>query len=762
MIEKFISIKNIGRFRNCTARDDVTFRKLNLIFAENGQGKTTLCAILRSLQNGQHEFVTERKTLGTNDPASVQIRLKGNTATFSNNTWSYTHTNITIFDSVFIHDNVYSGDYVDHDHKKNLYRVIVGSQGVELAKQVDELNSRIREISSDIQRKKDTVSNTIPDGVGIEDYLNWELIDDVENKIQKKVTEISKRQKVIKRAAEIQSKGLLTKIQFPSLPSDFESILAKELTDVVTNAETRVRQQITDHQMGDQGESWLSQGLEYVHNDNCPFCGQNIKVSDLVEAYRSHFSTVYKELKQEVAQLSQRITDTIGEMSLSDVQSTISGNQTLEEFWKQFVEIFIPDIAFEDIRQKYSKLRVIVLSLAREKQGKPVEPVVPGSEFKSALNEIYAIQDNVTTYNEAIDKCNTNIEEQKKAAQDGGKINDIKVKHQKLIYRKKRFKPEVLDACEKYQNALKTKGTLTKQKNTAKRKLDQYCEDILKTYKETINIYLDEFNTGFRIVNMRSSYRGGTPSSQFQIKINNTPVDLGDNRTASGIPCFKTTLSSGDRSALALAFFLSAIKQDPDITDKIVVLDDPFTSLDRFRRTCTDQLIRKLAATAQQVIILSHDPFFLKLVWDGYTNADIKTLQLCQTGNSTTIRPWDIEAETKSTYLMNYATLLSFYRDRDGEPLNVVRSIRPFLEEWLRLRFPGHFQPNEWLGDFISKIRNADTGSGLQQILAELTEFEAINDYSKKYHHSDSESLSDDELHGFVKRTIRLVGGVTD
>jgi len=77
MIEKIVSIKNIGRFRNCSPRGDVAFRKLTLLFAENGRGKTTLCAILRSLQSGQAEFISERKTLGTSEPASVQLRLGG-------------------------------------------------------------------------------------------------------------------------------------------------------------------------------------------------------------------------------------------------------------------------------------------------------------------------------------------------------------------------------------------------------------------------------------------------------------------------------------------------------------------------------------------------------------------------------------------------------------------------------------------------------------------------------------------------------------
>jgi wobble nucleotide-excising tRNase len=186
--------------------------------------------------------------------------------------------------------------------------------------------------------------------------------------------------------------------------------------------------------------------------------------------------------------------------------------------------------------------------------------------------------------------------------------------------------------------------------------------------------------------------------------------------------------------------------------------------LDRFRRTCTQQLIRQLALVAHQVIVLSHDPLFLKLIWDSYPPAEIKVLQLSQSGNTTLIGEFDIEAETQSVYLKNYSTLLNFYRDRTGTPLDVARAIRPFLEGLLRSRFPGHFQPAEWLGDFIGKIRAAGPNDGLHDAQTDLQELKNINDYSKKYHHdqnarADSEAISTDELHGFVKRTLRLVGG---
>jgi wobble nucleotide-excising tRNase len=286
------------------------------------------------------------------------------------------------------------------------------------------------------------------------------------------------------------------------------------------------------------------------------------------------------------------------------------------------------------------------------------------------------------------------------------------------------------------------------------------------TYEQSINEYLDQFNAGFRITNTRHLYTGGTPSSHYQVEINNTPLDLGDARTPAGIPCFKTALSSGDRSSLALAFFLAVLKQDVNIGRKIVVFDDPFTSLDRFRRTCTQQLIQRLLDSAKQVVVLSHDPLFLKLLCDECPSAstNVKTLQMSKGGDTTVIGEWDVEAEVQNSYLKDYSTLLGFYRERKGDARAVARTIRPFLEGMLRSHFPGQFPQNEWLGDFIGKIRAAGVTNGLNHAKADLAELDAINGYSKKYHHqqnpnADLEVINEDELHGYVKRTLRLVGG---
>jgi len=762
MIEKFISIKNIGRFRDCNSRGDVAFRKLTLVFAENGQGKTTLCAILRSLQSGQQAFISERKTLGTIDLPFVQIRLSGNTVSFENDTWSVIHPDIAIFDSVFIHDNVYAGDYVDHNHKKNLYRVIVGTQGVQLARQIEGLDGQIRDANTNIRTKAASIE--IPKGMTLDAYMAWQSIDNIESEIQQKKYEIANRQRAMEKAMEIRGKDLLAKIALPEFPSNFLQIIAKQLMDVVADAESRVRQQISAHNMGHQGETWLSQGINFVANDKCPFCGQRIDVNELITAYRAHFNASYKTLKIEVEQLNQHIINAIGESILNTLQQKLSNNLTLVEFWKQFTEIVLYEFVFDDVLAKYAELRNLALVLAQRKQQSPTQCILPEPTFQAALDAVTGLSQSVDTYNSAIDTANARINEQKRLVQQGSDINAMIKELEILEFKKKRFEPAVVQACSEYQDVLNAKTVFEQQKAETREQLDQYCEQILQNYQQTINTYLDQFNTGFRITNARHLYTGGTPSSQYQILINNNTVDLGDSRTQFGIPCFKTTLSSGDRSALALAFFLAALSHDAQIGSKIVVLDDPFTSQDRFRRTCTQQLLRHLADVSEQVIVLSHDSHFLRLIWEDDTPSDIKVLQMCHTGDSTIINEWDIDAETQSIYIKDYSVLLNFYRRHQGIPLNVVRSIRPFIEGMLRAHFPGRFQPNEWLGNFIDKIRNASNTDGLSHAKADLSELEAINNYSKKYHHeqnsnADSEPLSSDELHGFVKRTLRLVGG---
>ena len=274
---------------------------------------------------------------------------------------------------------------------------------------------------------------------------------------------------------------------------------------------------------------------------------------------------------------------------------------------------------------------------------------------------------------------------------------------------------------------------------------------------------MGDFQAGFNITGASHDYRGGVPSSNYQIVINNTPVDLGDSDTPLHEPSFRNTLSAGDRSTLALAFFLAQLAFDPDKARKIVVFDDPFNSQDGFRKNCTIQKIKKCGQECAQVIVLSHDPYFLKRVWDRlYTPADRKCLEMARIGKqNTTICEWDVEKATQDHYKADRNALANYDVTNEGQPRDVVQKIRPVLETFCKNLGGGTLAESDTLGSIIEKIRNVGAGHQLFQLCDDLEE---LNEYTKRYHHGENpqaaiEPINDTELQGYVRLALEMVGG---
>src|SRR5690554_278398 len=413
MIEKVVSIENLGIFRKAVAKGDVSFRKLTLLFAENGCGKTTLCSILRSLKTGESKYISERKALGSTSSSSVNLRINGKTTKYENNSWSDTAPDIAIFDSVFVHDNVYAGDFVLHEHKKNLYRVIIGQNGVSLAKRIDELDDEIREINSLITEKREILSRTIPSGISCESFVALQPEEDIEHKIKHKTEELDNRKRAKERADEILSKDQLSEITLPAYPLDIVDTLSKQLSDIISDAGEQVIKHIKVHNMGDKGETWLSQGVDFIVEEKCPFCGQKIDENELIGCYRSHFNASYKELKERVSHLPSLIDSSIGESVLNRTQRTFSKNLVLIEFWKQFIDIDELGLTIEDVLELYKILRSILLELADRKNKLPTESVKIPEELYEIVSSLESLSKSVEEINEKIKRTNELIKQKK-------------------------------------------------------------------------------------------------------------------------------------------------------------------------------------------------------------------------------------------------------------------------------------------------------------------------------------------------------------
>jgi hypothetical protein len=74
VLDRISLIRNIGKFDSVSDGANLPLSKLTLIYAENGRGKTTLSAILRSLGSGDPAPIAERKRLSATQPPHVVVK----------------------------------------------------------------------------------------------------------------------------------------------------------------------------------------------------------------------------------------------------------------------------------------------------------------------------------------------------------------------------------------------------------------------------------------------------------------------------------------------------------------------------------------------------------------------------------------------------------------------------------------------------------------------------------------------------------------
>lgn len=774
MLAKILSIENIGRFVNAKWRSGYQFENLTVVYGENGRGKSTFCDLLRSNSFAQPDILLGRRTLGTTAQSKVEVLLHDKSKpAFDGTAWTANIPNVAIFDLSFVHQNVYAGDRIDHDHKRNLHRVIVGQAGVTLARRVEELDRGGREAGKDATTKRQLLMNLLPAGTDLKAFLKLPADAEIQTRLAAKTEEIQQAEVAARRAADITSKPQLGTSTLPVFPNEAKELLTKNLSNVAEEAEKTLRAHVSGHTLG-ATNSWISQGIAFIKGAECPFCGQGISGSVLISAYRAFFDESYKQFKAKLQECDQSISRMFGEQAGIALQKVIGSNEAAAMFWKDLgigKDLVFPDLS--GVADTVSKVKTEASALLVKKIAAPLESIADTTALDSAHDELEKARSLLTDYNKRVKEFNDQVAAFK-AKQTTVDVSRLKQELAQLSLIELRHSTRVVAAIAEDEAADQAKKKLEKEKTEAKQKLDNHGATVFGVHEKRINELLDRFAAEYRIGGSEGSYVGGRPSSTYKLMINGQAVDLGDERTAASTPSFKNTLSAGDRSTLALALFVSQLERDPNLKDMVVVLDDPFTSQDASRRTATQSLICELVTKVKQVILLSHDPKFLRVVWDEYRGAGKKTaFQFARMGGSTIVGDWDIEHETRAEYVVNHRKLYDFAYVTPlppAKPLtkdelrDVARVIRIVLEGNLRIRLPHSFKDNEWLGNFIDKIRNATATEPAFDAQVILPELEAINTFSKKYHHDSNpaaatEHVDETELLGYVRRTLKVVGG---
>lgn len=760
MIRKIVAIKNVGRFRNSALIPNPELLKHTFIVGANGYGKTTVCAVLRSLKTGDPSHVLGRQTLGVTDAPSIELLLPTGTARFEGATWNSTHPDLAIFDGVFVAENVHSGEVVEIDHRRNLYCVIIGEEGVRLATEEASLAKQSRDKTGEISNVARAIQPHIPAGMRLEDFLTLPADPDIDERI----AEQERAVEAVHQVSQINERPALSEIALPVLPEGFSALLARTIDDIAQDAETLLAEHLMAHGMQADGGNWIAKGLDHAEHGTCPFCGQDIQGLPLISAYRAVFSDRYKALRDEISAMRTEIAAQFGEGALGRLNTRTEQNKSAVEFWSRYCSVDSAPLALPDsVSEAIRALAQTAFSLLERKDRAPLDPVPPDQTFTAAEAAYNDAKSVVQTLAERIRAVNRLIAAKK---QETGTA-DVRAAETELVRRKAikaRHNDSVAGLCADHVRLTGEKTEIETRKAEIRTQLDEHTRNVIQPYERRINQYLDAFNANFRITETRHGYPGGTAASSYQLVINDTAIELGDGRTPPDRPSFKNTLSAGDRTTLALAFFLSHLEQDPAIASKIVVFDDPFSSQDAFRRRQTVHEIMKAADRCAQIIVLSHDATFLKQLWDKTLGKPRISLTLTDhRSQGTKITPIDLEKACEGRTKGDVDDLQTYLTTGAGVRIDIIRKMRVVLETHCRTTYPACFVAMDNLGNIVRKIRDDGEDHPANALYEELNQ---INDYTIQYHHGENlndttpDHIDPDELTGFTRRTLKIVNAL--
>lgn len=761
MISRLQLLRNIGQFDSVDAGATINLGRETLIYSENGRGKTTLTAILRSLATGDPIPIAERKRLAAQNAPHVVIDCTGGSApaVFQNGAWSRTLPHMSVFDDVFVDQNVHSGLSVEVGHRQHLHELILGEQAVTLSRELQGLIEKIEAHNAALRTKSGAIPSAERGSLTVDQFCALPQQANIDEAIQ----EAERRLGAARQQEAIRTTSTFEELVLPAfdLPS-LESVLGQNLPALDPATLTEVQSHISH--LGAGGEAWVADGMARVHpgeeaeGSKCPFCAQDLEGSSLFDHFRVFFSNAYSTLTRAVSEA----TSAVNRMHAGDVPAAFERAVRVvierRQFWAQFCSI--PELAVDTaaVLREWKAAREAVTNVLTKKQASPLESMAIPSAVQSIVSSYEQRRTELASLNDVLREANRNIAIVKEGAASAN-ISALSSDVAKLKAVKARHSAAIQPLCDDYLREKAAKEATERERDQKKTALTQHRATVFPNYQAAINRYLQRFNAGFRLDSVVHADTRGGPTCSYNVLINNVPVAIGGPQDAPGTPSFRNTLSAGDRNTLALAFFFASLDQDPNLASKVLVIDDPISSLDDHRTLATAQEIRNLVQRATQVVVLSHNKPFLCRLWEAADATVRAALEVARQASGSTLQSWDVGQDCVTEHDRRHARLRNFQSDGTGDEREIARDIRPHLEAYLRVACPENFPPGRLLGPFIN-VCEQRTGTASEILnTAHTQELKQIVEYANKFHHDtnpawETEVINHTELTGFVERAM--------
>jgi wobble nucleotide-excising tRNase len=759
MLESFESVKKVGLFEDYAHSSDREFGEITLIYGENGVGKSTLAAILDSLRERNAGEIIRRRSLPGDVAPTAAVRMNGKVYTFDGRDWNdqLPYDTLEVFFPGFVTRNVHAATAVDPDNRRNLCELVLGRQAVEKVKRLAQADSDGRAALTDMKAIEKELQLLIKKPDTLETFLglpNDEKIDEHIEKVRAELKQARSRDAILARAV---SKA----VALPTVDRKaIATLLEKSADGIGAGVAAVVREHIKQH-LDIDGEDWLAYGAKHTGVDNkCPFCAQDIAGSSLVAAIRSYFSAEYRAYTESLALEIQAIRDQLGTAAFPRLWAALSAQVTVAAQWAEDMPIDQPAIAttLTEAEAVWKSAAAKLEGVLASKQANPLGRMDPAmhegalAEYERAVSLLQQVNDILSDSSKKA--------EQRKAALLKADTAEIEQRLHRLENQKARFEPLAQDRLGRRNALIEKRTKLDDEKTGLKKEIDKYAARVVGKYQAGINYYLEYFGCDIRIESVEPKFPSGRASVQYTLKVHGHEIALG---LSAAEPCFETVLSEGDKNTLALSFFFARLKDQSDLTERVVVLDDPVNSLGSSRRTLIEGVVRDLRVRGAQVVVLTHDERLAAMMWRDKKLKGIVRLEVARTNRGSQLQPWDVDRATQSEYVEHYLTLYDFL-EHGGDHRPAARCIRPYLEQRLRHLFPGPpFETRDALGEMIAKIRDSAAGTRLYPLREKVADLVSINDASLPSHHATDDvpgmvPLTPDGVRLFAQKALQVLG----
>jgi wobble nucleotide-excising tRNase len=602
VIHKVERLVSIGKFRNYQATGDVAFKKLTLIYADNGSGKTTLTSVFRSLAESKPEIVIKRKSTNHVEAQAAQIIQRDASGNSTSHTlrrkgWSNCLSDIEIFDIHFVNENIYSGFDFKDEHKKQLHEFVIGAQGVLIQQQIeknkiDKTTLRQRIVSLETQIIQLVGNELTSDMLNTFLTLRPHESEDIEVIIAEAIIALNNA----RANSVIQTLQTLSPITAVDSGLDFEAIISDLQCSMDTIQDEALRAIFNEHcndlitNTIEDPEAWIKKGFNYLKRKTekieerermdlaCPMCRQVIVNDlDILRGYTAHFNEEFNSLVLRLQDHSESIPKFNLEATIQSINNSIVSNIQRINLWSTHLTSDVPQVNLSIIANE-SNLRNELEALISIVNNKCQNPSVAASieEVVTIKTSLQNINDNITTYNQLKSDYNNSVNDFRRGIQSE-QLAQSELNRLKRL--EKRFEPSIAVLCLTLKTEKQNLRTLERNYAQLVTQQNEETTVFFSIYKDRINHYLSEvFRTSFKIESVENvAPQGRATQSKISYKLMMSGYDISfdTNQPNSAKECF----SEGDKSTIALAFFLSKVDIDPQLSQKILIFDDPLSSL---------------------------------------------------------------------------------------------------------------------------------------------------------------------------------------